>query len=408
MKMIRTLLMLIIAGAIGAVIALSVDRMSGRSQAPADGQGNRLYNNTANTSSNVNYGASGNRAESVDSVTRALGAGFGNAAEQSLEQVVHIRATSRAQRRQYDPFQEFFGGSPFEGDPRQQGMQQQATGSGVIIRSDGYIVTNNHVVEGATDLEVSLYNKRVYKAKILGRDPATDLALIKVNEQGLPAAKFANSEQVRVGDWVLAVGNPFDLASTVTAGIISAKARSIHIREDNSGIESFLQTDAAVNPGNSGGALVNLSGDLVGINTAIASPTGTYAGYAFAVPSNIVSKVVDDILRYGEVRRAYLGVSIQDVDGTLAQDLKLKTADGVIVAGVVPGGAAAAAGLRERDVITAINNRPVRSSPELLESVATRRPGDTVTLTVNRDGRQQQVPLTLKGSASIEAARARR
>ncbi|MBD0255263.1 MAG: trypsin-like peptidase domain-containing protein [Cytophagales bacterium] len=401
--------MLIIAGAIGAVIALSVDRMSGRSQATTNGQDNGLYNNTANPTSNVNYGASGNRAESVDSVTRALGAGFGNAAEQSLEQVVHIRATSRAQRRQYDPFQEFFGGgSPFEGDPRQQGMQQQATGSGVIIRPDGYIVTNNHVVDGATDLEVSLYNKRVYKAKILGRDPATDLALIKINEQGLPAARFANSEQVRVGDWVLAVGNPFDLASTVTAGIISAKARSIHIREDNSGIESFLQTDAAVNPGNSGGALVNLSGDLVGINTAIASPTGTYAGYAFAVPSNIVSKVVDDILRYGEVRRAYLGVSIQDVDGTLAQDLKLQTADGVLVAGVVQGGAAAAAGLQRGDVITAINNRPVRSSPELLETVATRRPGDKVTLTVNRDGRQQQIPLTLKGSASIEAARTRR
>jgi Do/DeqQ family serine protease len=407
--MIRTLLMLIIAGAIGAVIALSVDRMSGRSQAPAEGEGNRLYNTTANTTSNVNYGASGNRAESVDSVTRALGAGFGNAAEQSLEQVVHIRATSRAQRRQYDPFQEFFGGgSPFEGDPRQRGMQQQATGSGVIIRPDGYIVTNNHVVDGATDIEVSLYNKRVYKAKVLGRDPSTDLALLKVNEQGLPAAKFANSEQVRVGDWVLAVGNPFDLASTVTAGIISAKARSIHIREDNTGIESFLQTDAAVNPGNSGGALVNLNGDLVGINTAIASPTGTYAGYAFAVPSNIVSKVVDDILRYGEVRRAYLGVSIQDVDGTLAKDLKLPTADGVLVAGVVQGGAAAAAGLQRGDVITAINNRPVRSSPELLETVATRRPGDKVTLTVNRDGRQQQIPLTLKGSASIEAARARR
>ncbi len=227
-------------------------------------------------------------------------------------------------------------------------MQQQATGSGVIIRTDGYIITNNHVVEGSNDLEVSLYNKRVYKAKIVGRDPSTDLALIKITEQGLPAAKFANSEQVQVGDWVLAVGNPFDLASTVTAGIISAKARSIHIRQDNSAIESFLQTDAAVNPGNSGGALVNLNGDLVGINTAIASPTGTYAGYAFAVPSNIVAKVVDDLLRYGEVRRAYLGVSIQDLDWTLAQDLKLATSDGVLVARVVPGSAAAQAGLQQR------------------------------------------------------------
>jgi Do/DeqQ family serine protease len=336
-----------------------------------------------------------------------FGVGFGEAARQSLEQVVHIRATSTAsRRRQYDPFQEFFGGgSPFEGDQRQRGMQQQATGSGVIIRPDGYIITNNHVVEGSNDLEVSLYNKRVYKAKIVGRDPSTDLAVIKITEQGLPAAKFANSEQVQVGDWVLAVGNPFDLASTVTAGIISAKARSIHIRQDNSAIESFLQTDAAVNPGNSGGALVNLNGDLVGINTAIASPTGTYAGYAFAVPSNIVAKVVDDLLRYGEVRRAYLGVSIQDLDWTLAQDLKLETSDGVLVARVVPGSAAAQAGLQQRDVITKINNRPVRTSAELLETVATRRPGEKVTLTINRNGSQQQIPLTLKGGASVAAAR---
>jgi Do/DeqQ family serine protease len=398
-KILRTLLLLIVAGAIGGFLTLTVDRMSKNGQ--TDAQGNLV----SSPSAKVSYAS--NRLASVDSVNRMFGVGFGEAARQSLEQVVHIRATSTAsRRRQYDPFQEFFGGgSPFEGDQRQRGMQQQATGSGVIIRPDGYIITNNHVVEGSNDLEVSLYNKRVYKAKIVGRDPSTDLAVIKITEQGLPAAKFANSEQVQVGDWVLAVGNPFDLASTVTAGIISAKARSIHIRQDNSAIESFLQTDAAVNPGNSGGALVNLNGDLVGINTAIASPTGTYAGYAFAVPSNIVAKVVDDLLRYGEVRRAYLGVSIQDLDWTLAQDLKLETSDGVLVARVVPGSAAAQAGLQQRDVITKINNRPVRTSAELLETVATRRPGEKVTLTINRNGSQQQIPLTLKGGASVAAAR---
>lgn len=391
--------MLIVAGAIGGFLTLTVDRMSKSGQ--TDARGNLL----SAPSARVSYAS--NRPASVDSVNRMFGVGFGEAARQSLEQVVHIRATATASRRRhYDPYEEFFGGgSPFEGDQRQRGMQQQATGSGVIIRTDGYIITNNHVVEGSNDLEVSLYNKRVYKAKIVGRDPSTDLALIKITEQGLPAAKFANSEQVQVGDWVLAVGNPFDLASTVTAGIISAKARSIHIRQDNSAIESFLQTDAAVNPGNSGGALVNLNGDLVGINTAIASPTGTYAGYAFAVPSNIVAKVVDDLLRYGEVRRAYLGVSIQDLDWTLAQDLKLATSDGVLVARVVPGSAAAQAGLQQRDVITKINNRPVRTSAELLETVATRRPGEKVTLTINRNGSQQQIPLTLKGGASVAAAR---
>lgn len=391
--MVRNSIMLILAGVIGGIVTLSVDRLT----RPAEtGTRNSIFTTPF---SKVSY--TGNR---LDSLNQAFSVGFSDAAQASLEQVVHIKATSTARRRQYDPFEEFFGGSPFGGDPRQQGMPQQSSGSGVIIRPDGYIITNNHVVEGANELEVSLYNKRVYKATVVGRDPSTDLAVIKINERSLPAAEFANSNLVQVGDWVLAVGNPFDLASTVTAGIISAKARSIHIRQDNSAIESFLQTDAAVNPGNSGGALVNLSGQLVGINTAIASPTGTYAGYAFAVPSNIVAKVVEDILKYGEVRRAYLGVSIQDLDWTLAQDLKLKTSDGVLIAGVVPGGAAAQAGLQNRDVITQINDRPIRTSAELLETVATYRPGTKITLTVNRGGREQKVPVTLKGSASVAAA----
>ncbi len=256
-------------------------------------------------------------------------------------------------------------------------------------------------MDGATDLEVSLHNKRVYKAKLIGTDPSTDLAVIKISEDNLPASTFANSDQVNVGDWVLAVGNPFDLASTVTAGIISAKARSIGIREDNTAIESYLQTDAAVNPGNSGGALVNLRGELVGINTAIASPTGTYAGYAFAVPSNLVSKVIEDLMRFGEVKRPYLGVGIRDLDWTLAQDLGLKIAEGVLVERVAPGGAAQKAGIEQQDVIVEVDKREVRSSAELLETVARHRPGDKINVIVNRQGKERQITVTLRDAASV-------
>jgi Do/DeqQ family serine protease len=337
----------------------------------------------------------------ADSLNRMFNVGFGDAAERSLEEVVHIRASVTGNRRS-DPIVEFFGqGEPFNGDPRQQGLGQQATGSGVIIRKDGYIITNNHVVEGANQLEVSLHNKRVYPAKVIGTDPSTDLALIKIDEKNLPAASFANSDQVRVGDWVLAVGNPFDLASTVTAGIISAKARSIHILEDNSAIESFLQTDAAINPGNSGGALVNLRGELVGINTAIATPTGTYAGYAFAVPSNLVMKVVEDMIQFGKVQRAYLGVMVQELDWNLAQDLKLDVTQGVLINQVSSQGAAHRAGIRSRDVIIAINNRPVNSSADLLETVARQRPGDQITLTINRQGQEQKLPVKLTSNSGL-------
>jgi len=345
----------------------------------------------------------------VDSLNEVFSVGFGEAADKSLLQVVHIRSRAQARQRAQrgrDPFHEFFGeeyGSPFQRDQGQSEGMQQSSGSGVIIRKDGYIITNNHVVENAEELEVSLNNKRVYKAKVIGTDPSTDLALIKIEEKNLPFATFANSDQVRVGDWVLAVGNPFDLASTVTAGIVSAKARNIHILQDNTAIESFIQTDAAVNPGNSGGALVDLRGNLIGINTAIATPTGTYAGYAFAVPSNIVAKIVDDFLRFGSVQRAFLGITIQDLDWNLANDMGLKISEGVLVNGVVGAGAAAKAGMKKNDVVVRVNDRVVRSSAELLETVAIHRPGDQITVIINRAGKEMDLSAKLKNSSGGES-----
>lgn len=384
--MIKNILVLLLVAILGGLVSVAAYRWLESGQKKED------HSTSPVAVKRVSY-----KSEHADSLNNMFSVGFGMAAERSLTEVVHIRASTSG-RRNSDPIAEFFGdpqGNPFNEDPRQRGLAQQASGSGVIIRMDGYIITNNHVVEGANQLEVSLNNKRVYPAKVIGTDPSTDLALIKIDEQNLPAATFANSDQVKVGDWVLAVGNPFDLASTVTAGIISAKARSIHILEDNSAIESFLQTDAAINPGNSGGALVNLSGELIGINTAIATPTGTYAGYAFAVPSNIVVKVVDDLIKFGKVHRAYLGVSIQELDWNLAQDLGLDVSQGVLVNQVSSQGAAQSAGIQSKDVIVAINDRPVRSSADLLETVARQRPGDQITLTIHRDGQQRKIPVKL-------------
>jgi serine protease Do len=396
----KNALLLILAGIIGGVVTLASYKYLGldNSVSPASSR----EDSRPSLTRPINY--KGNDV-GIDSLNEVFSVGFGEAADQSLMQVVHIRSRSRARQnaqRVPDPFREFFGeeyGRPFQ---RERGPSQQSSGSGVIIRKDGYIITNNHVVENSEELEVSLNNKRVYKAKVIGTDPSTDLALIKIEESNLPFANFANSDQVRVGDWVLAVGNPFDLASTVTAGIVSAKARNIHILQDNTAIESFIQTDAAVNPGNSGGALVDLRGNLIGINTAIATPTGTYAGYAFAVPSNIVAKIVDDFLQFGSVQRAFLGITIQDLDWNLAKDLGLSISEGVLVNGVVRNGAAAHAGIKQNDVVVRVGDRTVRSSAELLETVATRRPGDEITVTVNRGGKEMDINARLKNSSGGE------
>lgn len=345
---------------------------------------------------------SSSSASSADSINNVFNVGFGEAAERTLAQVVHIRARIVAQARR-DPFYEFFGDGFW--DPRYRNQQQQqlqeASGSGVIISPEGYIVTNNHVVDRASQIFVSLYNGRAYEAKLIGADPSTDLAVIKIEEQNLPEAQLADSDDVRVGDWVLAVGNPFNLASTVTAGIVSAKARNINILSDNSAIESFIQTDAAVNPGNSGGALVNLKGELVGINTAIATPTGTYAGYSFAVPSNIVKKVASDLIEHGEVQRGYLGVVIQDLDWQLAQELGLDLSQGVVIANLVRNGPADKAGLRIKDVILEIDGNTIGSSSRLLEVVSGHKPGDELTMVVQRDGEKRNVTIRLQEAKKL-------
>jgi len=269
-----------------------------------------------------------------------------------------------------------------------QGQYRASSGSGVIISSNGYIATNYHVVEGATEFTVTLANRQEISAKIIGTDPTTDLALLKVNGNNYTPVRSGNSDNVEVGQWVLAVGNPFNLDSTVTAGIVSAKGRNIDIIENAYGIESFIQTDAVVNPGNSGGALVNSRGELIGINTAILSETGAYAGYSFAIPSNLAMKVIMDLKDFGEVKRALLGVSIQDLDTGAAERLGLSSLEGVYISRVNSGSSAAAAGLREGDVIIAVNEVSTASTPELQEQIARFRPGDLVSLSYIRRGRK--------------------
>lgn len=322
---------------------------------------------------------------------------FVSAARKATPAVVHIKTFRQGgSRRQGNPLHDFFG-HPHRGRP-QDGEMQAGSGSGVILTPDGYIATNNHVIDGADKIKVVLNDKRSYEAELIGMDPTTDLALLKIEEEGLSFIPYGNSDVLEVGDWVLAVGNPFDLTSTVTAGIVSAKGRNINILRDREGmsIESFIQTDAAVNPGNSGGALVNLNGDLIGINTAIATPTGTYAGYAFAVPASLVKKVMNDLLKYGEVQRALLGVSIADVTAELAEKEGISEIKGVYVAGVVPGGAAEEAGLKEGDIILSVEGSEVNSASRLQETVARFRPGKEVELLVSRDGEKITFKAQLK------------
>lgn len=321
--------------------------------------------------------------------------------------VVHIKTfyepkTSSNENMPQNPFddmlKEYFGDKYDEKYHDMQPQPQQAAGSGVILTEDGYIVTNNHVVDRADKIEVVLNDKRSYIATLVGADPTTDLALLKVEEKGLPFVKYGNSDNLKIGEWVLAVGNPFNLTSTVTAGIVSAKARNIHILKDkdNLAIESFIQTDAAINPGNSGGALVNLRGELVAINTAIATPTGTYAGYAFAVPVTLVKKVMEDLFKHGYVQRALLGVTILDLTAPLAKEKGIADINGVYVAAVNEGSSAGKAGLKEGDVITGINGVSVNSSSELQEQVARYRPGDKIKVKYVRGGKVNETQAVLK------------
>lgn len=314
------------------------------------------------------------------------GLNFMHAAEKAVTGVVHIRALYGSGDRSMNPLEGFFRNAP------------QSSGSGVIITDDGYVVTNNHVIDEANEIEVILNDNRSYLAKVIGTDPTTDLALIKIDAANLNFIPYGNSDNLRHGEWVLAVGNPFDLNSTVTAGIVSAKARNIGILRDknNLQIESFIQTDAAVNPGNSGGALVNLNGDLIGINTAIATPTGNYAGYSFAVPVSLVKKVIDDLLEFGEVQRGLLGIRIGDVNARLAEQQGLSVVNGVFISQVNENSAAEEAGLEQGDVIVAINGIDVTNVSELQEMVARNRPGDEVLVSYYRGNKKAQVTATLK------------
>lgn len=330
---------------------------------------------------------------------------FTNAADMSVHAVVHVKTSYMAENTAnyyyYDPFRDFFGG----GQPQQQQpVPQKASGSGVIISPDGYIMTNNHVVDKAETIEITLNDKRTYTAHLIGKDPTTDLALLKIKEKDLPCLSYGNSDEVKIGEWVLAVGNPFNLMSTVTAGIVSAKGRNINAiaNDPDKGqfpIESFIQTDAAVNPGNSGGALVDTHGRLIGINTAIASNTGSYTGYSFAIPVNIVRKVAADIMEYGEVQRAFIGVNIRDIDSQLADEKKISVMKGVYVNSIIENGASADAGINEGDVVTKIGDVDVNNVSELQEQVSRYRPGDKLIVTVRRGDSEKVFTLVLRNQS---------
>lgn len=328
-----------------------------------------------------------------------------DAAEKSSRAVVHIKTETKARAVQYrSPFGDDFFDQFFGGGPRFYQQPQQSSGSGVIITADGYIVTNNHVVDGADQVNVVLNNKKTYTAKVIGNDASTDLALLKINESNLPFISFGNSDDVKLGQWVLAVGYPLTLETTVTAGIVSAKYRNIGINQSKSGsnaIESFIQTDAAVNPGNSGGALVNSRGELIGINSAIASPTGSYAGYSFAIPANIVRKVTNDMMKYGNVQRAYLGVGYLDTKNASPEQISaygLDKIDGIYLNQVYPRSSAEDAGLKEGDIITKINAASVKTGPQMMEQIAMYRPGDEISITFLRNGKAYESKAKLKNS----------
>ena len=349
--------------------------------------------------------------------TPCVAVDFTPAATTAVPAVVHIKTKTKERQlsgggsggsRGRNPFSDFFGedfGDFFGGGPRVM-PEQRASGSGVIITEDGYIVTNNHVIDGSDEINVTLGNKKSYKATLIGADPSTDIAVIKIEAKGLPYLIYGNSDDAKLGQWVLAIGYPLSLDATVTAGIISAKSRSIDINRKQSDrpVESFIQTDAAVNPGNSGGALVNTTGELIGINSAIASPTGSYAGYSYAIPVNIVKKIVTDIVKFGTVQRAFIGINFLPENVTDEQKLayekefgiSIKEGEGVFVTDVPANGAAAIAGIKKYDIITKIDGIKITSGPELQEQVAKRKPGDKVAITYKRSGKENTVTLTLK------------
>lgn len=370
-------LSLVVSGIVGACVVLGADRYLNKTHS-------FIESGTSNDQKNSNF-----RNVSNNSAPEGIGFDFVKATEVSMPCVVHITSSEEFQARSMEEqhIYNFFG----------QPAPQKSTGSGVIINKNGYIVTNNHVIAGATSVEIMLYDKRKFQAEVIGTDPSTDLAVLKINEGNLPAIEFANSDETKVGQWVLAVGNPFQLTSTATAGIISAKGRSIDIISGpDRPVESFIQTDAAINPGNSGGALVNTEGKLVGINTAIFSKTGTYAGYAFAVPSNLVKKVVSDFISHGTVQRAAMGIEIVSLDKAREHvQLNSSITSGVYIKNVIANGGAAQAGIKPGDIVVSIDGKKVTQTSELLEKIASRNKDEVVKVLVNRNGSDREFQVRL-------------
>ena len=324
---------------------------------------------------------------------------FTYAAESAVDAVVYVKVVStQTQQQAPSSIFDFFFGFPEGGMGMPQQRERVGSGSGVIIREDGYIVTNNHVIDGATRIEVTLNNNQTYPATLVGTDPATDVALLKVEATGLPVIPFGDSDKLRLGEWVIAIGSPYDLRSTITAGIVSAKGRSMPSNGEFK-IESFIQTDAAVNPGNSGGALVDKAGNLVGINTAIISQTGSYTGYSFAVPSNIVKKIAYDLMDFGSVKRAVLGISMKPIDDKIAEELKLSSRNGVYIGEVSKSGAADKAGIKAGDILIAIDSTKITNPASVQEAVSRFSPGDNAVVTVLRDGKELKLDVTFKGTS---------
>ncbi len=359
----------LLAGAAGGLITLGASKLMEKPQLPATP--------ASNPTARLTYGGGPAPFD------------FSKAADRAMPAVVHIKASESQritqQRYRNDPFSFFFG----DYQPR------EGTGSGVIYTEDGYILTNNHVVEFADEFLVTLHDNREFRARLVGRDASTDMAVLKIDAKDLPAIELTNSDDVKVGEWAIAVGNPFDLASTVTAGIVSAKGRNINIIREGASIESFIQTDAAVNPGNSGGALVDINGKLIGINSAIASPTGAYAGYAFAIPTNLAKRIADDLIKYGKFKRGYLGVDIAVMSEEIAAQLNIPNASGIIVTQLDPRGSASRAGIQKYDVITKIEGKPVSTLAELRERVGIAKSGDVLQMVISRNGKEMQLPVKM-------------
>lgn len=381
----RSIWSTLLVAAIGGLIALGGQYilMGDYGKAPANKHQLTQYNEQPAKDSNARYVSANNMA--------AGKINFQNAVKNSVDAVVHVK-TMRT-RQGYGNMYDFFFGKP----DRERGAPVMGAGSGVIVSEDGYIVTNNHVVEKSEEIQVVMNDRNSYKAKIIGADPTTDLALIKIEaDKPLPTINYGSSDKLKIGEWVLAVGNPFNLTSTVTAGIVSAKARHINLLKQEYAIESFIQTDAAVNPGNSGGALVNKNGELVGINTAIASKTGSFSGYSFAVPVSIVKKVVADLIEYGAVQRAMLGVQIANVNDQVAKKFDLKNNEGIFVAGVAEEGSAKEAGIQRGDVILEVNGNKMNKVSQLQEHISQYSPGQKVEIKIKRNGTTKNLTVTLK------------